>query len=115
MKRKRESQPPRSIETRAYRVQARGADALLLPRNAVEDAFWVRKAEVDVLLETLDGKRMRPRFVAAWNNKGGVYDGELDCVCQQRFGFPFVNIRSMWNSRLGFVDDYWFLVELKEA
>ncbi len=112
--RKRESQPLRSIETRVFRVQARSAAALLLP-NAVDDAFWVRKAEVDVLLETLDGKRMRPRFVAAWNNKGGVYDGELDSVCQQRFGFPFVNIRSMWNSRLGFVDYYWFLVETEKA
>lgn len=115
MKRKTESQPLRSIETRVFRVQARGADALLLPRNAVEDAFWTRRAEVDALFETLDGKRSRPRFVAAWNNKGGEYDGELDRVCRERFGFPFVNIRSMWNSRLGFVDDYWFLVETEEA
>ena len=81
----------------------------------MEDAFWTRRAEVDALFETLDGKRSRPRFVAAWNNEGGEYDGELDDVCRRRFGFPFVNIRSMWNCRLGFVDDYWFLVETEEA
>ena len=115
MWRNRTPRPSRCVETKVYRVQARGADALLLPRNAVEDAFWTRRVEVDALFETLDGKRSCPRFVAAWNNKEGEYDGELDRVCRRRFGFPFVNIRSMWNCRLGFVDDYWFLVEAEEA
>ena len=72
-RRNRTPQPPRCVETKVYRVQARGADALLLPRNAVEDAFWTRRAEVDALFETLDGKRSRPRFVAAWNDKEGEY------------------------------------------
>ena len=76
---------------------------MLAPANAIIDAETY---------ETTDGITCRLKYISTWNNSDGSYDGELEDVCQHRFGCPFSTIRSIWISRLGRVDVYWHLVKM---
>ena len=85
------------------KIQCKFAEYMLAPANALRQADSY---------ETMDGIVCRLEYVATWNNSDGSYDGELEDVCQHRFGCPFSTIRSIWISRLGRVDVYWHLVKM---
>ena len=80
------------------------APKILAPRNAF-DGFSEE-------YQTLDGKVCTLEFLSGWKNTDGDMDDDLDCCCQHVLGCSFDTIRSIWISRLGHVDEFWFLVEL---
>lgn len=84
------------------RIKAKFAEKLLAPDNGI------RRGEV----ETSDGIRCRVEFQTTWNNADGMFDDELECVCQREYKCSFQTIKSIWISRIGILSDYWHLVKL---
>ena len=95
-----------------YKIQAKSAEYILCPANAIEDAFYKRNPDNPYCLETVDGAENIATFICSWCNRDCVYDDELEAVCQKYYGMTFEAIRSMWIGRLGRVDDYWHLIKL---
>ena len=100
------------MNAKEYKIQAKSAEYILCPANAIEDAFYKRKADDTFLLQTVDGAKHEVVFLCTWFNHGSVYDDELEAACQRYYGMTFEGIRSMWIGRLGHVDDYWHLIKL---
>lgn len=84
------------------KIKSKFVDFLLIPFNGILPG--------DV--ETTDGVKCHVEYQTTWNNKDGLYDEDLDDVCQRRIGCPFSTVRSIWFSRLGKVDDYWHLIKM---
>lgn len=84
------------------KINAKFADKLLVPANGI------CRGEV----ETADGVMCRTEFQATWNNTGGMFDDELDSICQREYKCSFQAIKSIWIGRLGQLSDYWHLVKL---
>ena len=100
-------------ERRPYRIEAKYAPKVLMPKNAIERRFFedaVSQREYDFV--TADGKNCKARFISAWNNEGGRYDESLDFICMKNWKTPFESLKSLWISRLGTIDDYWYLINL---
>ena len=95
-----------------YKIQAKSAEYILCPANAIEDDFYKRKDHSPFLLQTVDGVKHSVVFLCTWFNRGTMYDDELEATCQRYYGMTFEGIRSMWIGRLGRVDDYWHLIKL---
>lgn len=87
-------------------LQCKYNDFILIPSNGID-----RQAS---RFKTADGVAVSVKYVSTWNNKDGQYDGDLDFICKKKYGTPFSTIRSIWIGRLGRVDDYWHLIELKK-
>lgn len=98
--------------TAQYRIKAKSADFIFCPANAIEDGFYNRNSYVLPELVTNDGHVHKCQFIGTWNNRGGVYDEEFENICQDKYGMPFLSVRSMWIGRLGRVDDFWHLIKL---
>ena len=84
------------------KIKAKFAERLLVPANGI----------VFGEVETADGIMCRTEFQATWNIAGGLFDEELEAVCQREYKCSFQTIRSIWISRLGYASDYWHLVRL---
>ena len=95
-----------------YKIQAKSAEYILCPANAIEDAFYRRNPGNPYRLETIDGAEHSVVFLCTWFNRGTMYDDELEATCQKYYGMTFEGIRSMWIGRLCRVDDYWHLIKL---
>ena len=85
-------------------LNCRYAERVILPHNAL-----YKGAE---MYDTADGVKVKLKFIGTWNNKDGLFDEELDKVCQDVLGVPFKTIKSIWIARLGYLDDYWHYVKL---
>lgn len=84
------------------KISAKFAEKLLVPANGIEFGE----------VETFDGIKCRTEFLATWNNADGMFDEELEGVCQREYGCSFRAIKSIWIGRLGRLSDYWHLVKL---
>lgn len=84
------------------KIKAKFAEKLLAPENGI----------VFGEVETADGIMCRTEFQATWNNADGLFDDELDGICQREYKCSFQSIKSIWIGRLGYVSDYWHLVRL---
>lgn len=101
-------------ERRPFRIEAKYAPKVLLPKNAIERAFFedpTTQKEYDFI--TSDGKVCKARFMTAWNNEGGRYDEELDFICMKNWKTQYASVKSLWISRLGVIDDCWYLIALR--
>lgn len=92
------------------KARCKFAERALVPANALTDndtpAEWS-------MCQTEDGEVCLVRYLGAWNNERGVYDDELDRICQHFWGVPFSRVRSKMIARLGDVSDLWFLLEFR--
>ena len=88
-----------------YHIWSKYVDYLLVPANGIEGSFSDE-------YETSDGVLCELKNHTVWNNEGGRYDDELNDICLWRYKCEFSTIRSLWISRLGSVDKYWFLVKM---
>ena len=84
------------------RIKAKFAEKLLVPANGITSGE----------VETADGIMCRAEFQTTWNNADGLFDDELEGVCQREYGCSFQTIKSIWISRIGILSDYWHLVKL---
>lgn len=84
------------------KIQSKFVERLLGPANGI----------VFGEVETADGIMCGTEFLATWNNADGMFDDELDGICQREYGCSFKTIKSIWIGRLGCVSDYWHLVKL---
>ncbi len=111
----KEKAPAPVVQKVYYRIQAKYAPDVFFPSNAVDESFWKRPgwSMEGIRFETLDGKKCIPVFQSTTNNRDGSYTERFDDFCQRKFGIPFVNLQSMWNSRLGYCDYYWHWVKLE--
>lgn len=101
-------------ERRSFRIEAKYAPEVLMPKNAIERRFFedpTAQNEYDFV--TSDGKVCKARFMSAWDNGGGRYDERLDFICMKKWKTPFEALKSLWISRLGVVDDCWYLIALR--
>ena len=113
MRRKAEiAAPKREIPAESYGINAKSAEYILCPANAIADAFYKRNPDNPYRLKTVDGAEHIATFVCTWCNRDCTYDEELEATCQKYYGMTFEGIRSMWIGRLGRVDDYWHLIKL---
>ena len=101
----------RIVET--YDLGAKFAEWVFCPADAIDGRFYHRAPNTDIRFRTTDGVIANPCFEGTWNNTDGMYDEEFERICQDKYGRPFMNIRSIWVSRLGKVDDYWHLIRLE--
>lgn len=100
--------------TETYRINAKFADEVFCPSNAIDAPFWSREYEVDPLFRTSDGVLCKPTFLGTTNNESGEYDERFDGMCKRKFGMSFSAVRSIWFSRLGKLDYYWHLIKLEK-
>ena len=89
------------------RIQSKFVPKLLMPGNAI-------KSFNDTYV-TIDGVECTLEFLTGWKNTDGQMDDDLDCCCQHTLGCPFSTIRSIWIGRLGYVDEFWYLVKLNKT
>lgn len=97
-----------------FRIEAKYAPKVLMPANAIERSFFggaSSQKEYDFV--TSDGKICKAQFLSAWRNEEGRYDERLDLICMRNWKTPFASVKSLWISRLGTIDDCWYLIELK--
>lgn len=87
-------------------LQCRFNEKVLIPSNGIE-----RPGRY----ETADGVTVDVKFLGTWNNCEGDFTDELDAICLDEFGAPFMTINSIWLSRLGFISGYWHLVKLAKV
>lgn len=99
---------------KAYKIQSKFVEHVLFPSNAVDKSFFDGTVK-DATFETTDGFRVRAEFLNAIKNSDGENDVCLDDICLTMFSMPFNFIRSMWISRLGMVDEFWYLVKLNKV
>lgn len=98
-----------------YKIDAKFADYILCPSNAIDPEFYHRTQYIIPRLRTRDGVLANPVFECSWNNAGGVYDEEIDGVCMSKFRVHFMSIRSMWVSRLASKPgDCWHLIKMEK-
>ena len=87
-------------------IQCKFVPKLIAPRNAF-DSFGEE-------YQTIDGKVCTLEILTGWKNTDGQMDDDIDCCCRNVLGCSFSHIRSLWIGRLGHVDEFWFLLGLKE-
>lgn len=106
--------PPEPIRVvKQYRIQAKFAEYVFCPANAIEYEFYNRDSCVIPEFITNDGTTHRPTFISTWNNLDRVYEDEFEDICQKYYDEPFVTIRSIWIGRLDRIDDFWHLIKLE--
>lgn len=98
-----------------YKIQAKFADLLLCPANAIERSFYGRNPLDKVTFKTIDGVECKPEFLFTKNNEDGRFDDRLGFTCEDKWGIPFHTFRSLWYERLGYVEEYWHLIKLKRV
>lgn len=89
-------------------IKAKYAEYVLVPKeglSGIEPGAY----------ETADGKTCFATFIAGWDNRGGVYDEQLDHICQKRWNLPFSYIKSLWMERCWEIEGYWYLLMLRES
>ena len=98
---------------KTYSIAAGYASDILIPRNGIErDLFTDKIGEDGIYFSTNDGKVAKATFVSVWVNTDGMFDDELQMICQRFFGLDFGYIRSVWVARLGNVEDIWYHIKL---
>lgn len=97
----------------SYALNAKFAEYVFLPSNAIEGAFWGRDYNVDPQFVTSDKIVCKPTFISTTNNAEGRYDESFDRICRSHFNMSFSAVRSIWIARLGGVDNYWHLIKLE--
>lgn len=107
---KKNPEPTRIVEQ--YYIQAKSAEYVFCPANAIDSEFYHRDSYVIPEFVTTDGVAHRPTFIGTWNNRGGLYQDEFERICQRYYGTSFVAIRSIWIGRLDKLDDFWHLIKL---
>ena len=95
-----------------YYINAKSAEYVFCPANAIEYEFYHRDPYVIPELVTTDGVAHKAEFIGTWNNVGDVYEDEFENICKMYYGAPFMSIKSVWIGRLGKLDDYWHLIKL---
>lgn len=109
--------------TEPYRLSVKFAPKTLIPVQAV-DKRWMSirpttsddwKLWLDATFITNDLKKVKVEFISATNNNDGSYDERFDSLCQELYGMSFNQIKSIWKSRFGYLDNYWYVVKLTEC
>lgn len=85
------------------RIHCKYAEYLLVPNSELPKGC---------VFETVDGVKCRAEYLMACNNEDGEFDGSLNDLCQEHYGCGFDTIKSIWISRLGYIDGYWQFVKL---
>ena len=109
--------------TEPYRLNVKFAPKTLIPVQAV-DKRWMgirptTSADWELCLGatfiTNDLKKVKVEFISATNNNDGSYDEQFDSLCQELYEMSFAQIKSIWKSRFGYLDNYWYVVKLTEC
>lgn len=109
--------------TEPYRLSVKFAPMTLIPVQAV-DSRWMSirpttSADWELWLGatfvTNDLKKVKVEFISVTNNNDGSYDERFDSLCQELYGMSFNQIKSIWKSRFGYLDNYWYVVKLTEC
>lgn len=109
--------------TEPYRLSVKFAPKTLIPMQAV-DKRWMSirpttsddwKLWLDATFVTNDLKKVKVEFISATNNNDGSYDERFDSLCQELYKMSFNQIKSIWKSRFGYLDNYWYVVKLTEC
>ena len=109
--------------TEPYRLSVKFAPKALIPVQAV-DKRWMSirpttsddwKLWLGATFVTNDLKKVKVEFISATNNNDGSYDERFDSLCQELYEMSFNQIKSIWKSRFGYLDNYWYVVKLTEC
>ena len=109
--------------TEPYRLSVKFAPKTLIPVQAV-DKRWMSirpttsddwKLWLGATFVTNALKKVKVEFVSATNNNDGSYDERFDSLCQELYEMSFNQIKSIWKSRFGYLDNYWYVVKLTEC
>lgn len=109
--------------TEPYRLSVKFAPKTLIPVQAVDKRWMsirpVTSADWELWLGatfvTNDLKKVKVEFISVTNNNDGSYDERFDSLCQELYGMSFNQIKSIWKSRFGYLDNYWYVVKLTEC
>ena len=109
--------------TEPYRLSVKFAPKTFIPMQAVDKRWMsIRPTTSDdwelwlgATFVTNDLKKVKVEFISATNNNDGSYDERFDSLCQELYGMSFNQIKSIWKSRFGYLDNYWYVVKLTEC
>ena len=109
--------------TEPYRLSVKFAPMTLIPVQAVDNRWMsirpTTSADWELWLGatfvTNDLKKVKVEFISVTNNNDGSYDERFDSLCQELYGMSFNQIKSIWKSRFGYLDNYWYVVKLTEC
>lgn len=109
--------------TEPYRLSVKFAPKTLIPVQAV-DKRWMSirpttsadwKLWLEATFITNDLKKVKVEFISATNNNDGSYDEQFDDLCQELYEMSFAQIKSIWKSRFGYLNNYWYVAKLTEC
>ena len=114
-----------TLPTSTLKLPLKYSERAILPCAAIDsryrDLLCQCKTTADrqlinnVIWETTDNRSVRVTFLATYNNSDNYYNEELDDLCKKCYGekFSFDVVSEVWRKRLGRLDNYWDLIELK--
>ena len=109
--------------TEPYRLSVKFAPKALIPVQAV-DKRWLSicpttsadwKLWSGATFVTNDLKKVKFDIISVTNNNDGRYDERFDNLCQELYKMSFTQVKSIWKSRFGYLDNYWYVVKLTEC
>lgn len=102
-------------QERTYNIYCLFREWVLVPDNAIENAFYKRHPNDAYLFKTADGVVVRPEFVATYNHAGGMNESSLDRTAKGIWNMSLEQVKSVWLSRLTQLGDYWHLIRLEKV
>ena len=107
--------------TEPYRLASKYFPRVFVPCQAVDERWRKLRVDTDEQRKewlrakfiTTDGKLVRLKFISTLNNGGQYFAEEFEHLCQRMFNMPFVQVQSHWIARLGYLDNYWDMIDLE--
>ena len=96
-----------------YRIECKFTDLVLIPKNGISPSFFTKGPEVKARFETRDKIVCDWEPISVYDISDERYDDELESFCQVHWSISFSAIKSIWISRLGWADLYWYILRLK--
>lgn len=106
-----------------YIVKTKFQDRALVPFEAI-DSNWYNliclndsdvKIKNNAIFETIDGHKVKLKFILGCDNSKGDEFKLLQNVCSNVYDMKFEVIQSHWYARLGNLSGFWYLIEMNKA
>lgn len=95
-----------------FQIKTKFAPKALIPTNAIERDWATTPDTQNIPLQTMDGKIAQIRVIGAYNNAEGGWNDHFDEICQELYKMPFSAVQSNYKARLGYITNYWYLIEM---
>lgn len=91
------------------RIQLKYNETAIIPDDIVLGEKRGKKYEL------LTGEIVTLEYRFSCDNRKGMFDKDLEELCQENYGIPFSRVKSMWFARLGKLSGFWHSVRMHKV